>query len=55
LLKTQLPSLPQQNLRWLALKLLENEADLVTRIHTLPGSSEIIDQTGTGRCRISRM
>lgn len=43
LIKTQLPSLQQENLRWLALKLLENEPDLVVRVQALPGSSEVIN------------
>lgn len=54
LMKAQVPSLQQDNLRWLAVKLLENEADIVARIKGLPGGAEVVRQASAGRNRISR-
>lgn len=55
LMKAQLPTLRQDNLRWLAIKLLENEADIVARVHALPSSQEVIERAAAGRRRISQI
>lgn len=55
LMQTQLPALQRDNLRWLAVKLLENEADIVARVRALPGSQDVIEQAHAGRRRISQI
>lgn len=53
LMKKDLPALRQDNLRWLAVKLLENEADIVARVQALPASQVVIERAAAGRRQIS--
>lgn len=55
LMKKDLPVLRQDNLRWLAVKLLENEADIVAQVQALPGNQEVIERAAAGRARISQL
>lgn len=54
-IQAQLPILMPNNPRWLAVKLLEDEADLVTQIVRLDGGSTLITETQESRRRISRI
>jgi ferrous iron transport protein B len=54
LMKEQLAPAPAGNWRWLAVKLLEGEANIIARVEALNGGSMVMSQVEESRNRISR-
>ncbi|HXW01153.1 MAG TPA: ferrous iron transporter B, partial [Anaerolineae bacterium] len=54
LMKEQLTPAPAGNWRWLAVKLLEGEANIIARVEALNGGSLVMSQVEESRNRISR-